>query len=80
MRLVMADVEIVELAAIVVADQPRGLLEMGGRGPLNAERARGLSAYAISPAAAAPLAGLPFMRVDVAPRPDETALLSMIAG
>lgn len=44
------------------------------------DAARGLSLFAISNAAAAPLRDLPFSRVAVAPRPSETALLAMIAG
>jgi uroporphyrinogen-III synthase len=47
---------------------------------VDADLARTMAAFAISSAAAAPLADLPFARVAVAPRPNETALLSLIAG
>jgi uroporphyrinogen-III synthase len=47
---------------------------------LRPERAAQLSVFAISDAAAAPLSTLPFIRVAVAPRPTETALLGLIEG
>lgn len=47
---------------------------------LDPGRARSLQLFAISAQAAAPLAKLPFARVAVAPRPNETALLSLLAG
>jgi uroporphyrinogen-III synthase len=46
---------------------------------IEADRARGLDLFAISPAAAAPLAGLPFARVVLAARPDEAALLALLS-
>jgi len=47
---------------------------------LSREQARGLALFAISPAAAAPLAATGFIRVAVAPRPNESALLDLLAG
>lgn len=38
----------------------------------------GPAAYCISPAAAAPLAGLPFAKVEAAARPDEDSLLTLL--
>jgi uroporphyrinogen-III synthase len=47
---------------------------------LSRDQASGLTLFAISPAAAAPLAATGFSRVAVAPRPNESALLDLIAG
>ena len=47
---------------------------------LNGQDARGLCLFALSPAAARPLESLAFGRVAIAPRPDETAMLALIAG
>ncbi len=47
---------------------------------LREDLAAKLVLFAISPAAAEPLLDFPFSRVSVAPRPNETALLSTIAG
>lgn len=47
---------------------------------LDPAAARSLEVFAISAQAAAPLAKMPFARVAVAPRPNETALLSLVAG
>jgi len=38
----------------------------------------GPAAYCISPAAAAPLAGRPFARIEWAARPDEDSLLALL--
>ena len=62
----------------LIVHSPKGASVVAGR--LSVEAARGLVAFAISPAAAAPLAERPFARVFVAPRPTETALIALIAG
>jgi uroporphyrinogen-III synthase len=62
----------------VVIHSPKGAGVVADR--LSPTVARGISAFAISAAAAAPLARLPFLRVAVAPRPNETALLALIEG
>lgn len=49
-------------------------------GLIDESLAPSLTLLAISEAAAAPLAHLPFARVAVAPRPDETSLLSLLAA
>lgn len=62
----------------ILVHSPKGAAAVAKR--LNATAAKSLVLFAISENAAAPLARLPFLRVSVAPRPDETALLDLIEG
>lgn len=62
----------------VLIHSPRAARILADR--LSAPQSRGLSLFAISPAAAAPLSHLPFADVAVAPRPDETALLGLLGA
>jgi len=62
----------------VLVHSPKGAAAVARR--LDATAAASLALYAISSAAAAPLAHLPFIRVSVAPLPNETALVNLIEG
>lgn len=62
----------------VLVHSPKAARAVAGR--LSRDGARGLVLFAISPAAAAPLAASGFSRVAVAARPNESALLDLIAG
>jgi len=61
----------------ILVHSARGARAVAAR--LEAARAPGLDLFAISRAAAEPLAGLPFRRVGIAANPDEAALLALLA-
>ncbi|WGM32570.1 uroporphyrinogen-III synthase [Brevundimonas sp. NIBR11] len=61
---------------VVLIHSPRAARALAGR--LSPDVARGRIAVAISPAAAAPLAGLPFAEVRIADTPTETSLLATL--
>jgi uroporphyrinogen-III synthase len=62
----------------VLIHSPRAALELTRR--LTPDAVRSRLAVAISPAAATPLAPLPFARVSVAAHPDEAALISALGN
>lgn len=67
-----------EACDAVLIHSPRAALELTRR--LTPDAARSRLAVAISPAAAAPLAPLPFAGVRIAARPDEAALISALGN
>lgn len=61
---------------VVLIHSPRAARAVAGR--LTPQAARGRRAVVLSPAAAAPLAHLPFARIDAASVPTEPALLGLL--